>query len=70
MLAARARGLGTCWTSFHLLFEREAAKILGIPYAEIMQACLIPVAYTKGTEFKPGPREPLQSMVHWETWCG
>jgi nitroreductase len=70
MLAARARGLGTCWTSFHLLFEEEAAKILGIPYAEIMQACLIPVAYTKGTEFKPGPREPLQSMVHWETWCG
>jgi nitroreductase len=70
MLAARARGLGTCWTSFHLLFEEEAAKILGIPYAEIMQACLIPVAYTKGTEFKPGPREPLQSMVHWDTWCG
>jgi nitroreductase len=70
MLAARARGLGTCWTSFHLLFEEEAAKIVGIPYAEIMQACLIPVAYTEGTEFKPGPREPLQSMVHWETWCG
>jgi nitroreductase len=69
MLAARARGLGTSWTSFHLLFEWEAAEILGIPYAEIMQACLIPVAYTKGTEFKPGPREPLQSIVHWETWC-
>ena len=29
------------------------AKLLGIPYAEVMAACLIP-AYTKGTEFKSG----------------
>lgn len=59
MLAARARGLGTCWTSLHLFFEEEVAKLLGIPYAEVMQACLIPLAYTKGTEFKPGRRDPL-----------
>ena len=53
MLAARSRGLGTCWTSFHLFHEREAAEILGIPYDEIMQAALIPVAYTIGTDFQP-----------------
>ena len=29
MLAARSRGLGTCWTSLHLEHEREAAKLLG-----------------------------------------
>jgi nitroreductase len=68
MLAARARGLGTCWTSLHLLFEEEAALLLGIPYAEVMQACLIPVAYTKGTEFKPARREPMSTVVHWESW--
>jgi nitroreductase len=68
MLAARARGLGTVWTSLHLFFEEEAAQVLGIPYAEVMQACLIPVAYTQGTRFKPGWREPLDTMVHWETW--
>jgi nitroreductase len=68
MLAARARGLGTVWTSLHLLFEEEAAQVLGIAYAEIMQACLIPVAYTQGTDFKPGWREPLETIVHWETW--
>ena len=68
MLAARARGLGTVWTSLHLFFEEEAAQVLGIPYAEVMQACLIPVAYTQGTRFKPGWREPLETMIHWETW--
>ena len=68
MLAARARGLGTVWTSLHLFFEEEAAEVLGIPYAEIMQAALIPIAYTRGTKFKPAAREPLRTMVHWEQW--
>jgi nitroreductase len=68
MLAARSRGLGTCWTSFHLFFEREAAEILGLPYDEIMQAALIPTAYTIGTDFKPAPRKPLDTMVHWNRW--
>jgi nitroreductase len=68
MLAARARGLGTAWTSLHLAYEREAAAILGIPYEQIMQAALIPVAYTIGTDFKPGPRTPANKRVHWESW--
>jgi len=68
MLAARARGLGTCWTIFHLYHEEEAAHLLGIPYAEVMQVALIPVAHTQGTTFRPGPRQPVQTMIHWETW--
>jgi len=68
MLAARARGLGTCWTIFHLYHEEEAAHVLGIPYAEVMQVALIPVAYTQGSAFRPGPQQPLATMVHWETW--
>lgn len=68
MLAARARGLGTCWTTFHLAHERDAAELLGIPYEQVMQAALIPVAYTIGTDFKPGRRKPLETMVHWEGW--
>ena len=67
-LAARARGLGTAWTTLHLPHEREAAQILGIPYEEVMQAALIPVAYTIGTEFRPGQREPLERTVHWDIW--
>ena len=68
MLAARSRGLGTCWTTFHLMHEREAAEILGIPYDEVTQVALIPVAYTMGTDFKPGRRKPLETMVHWDRW--
>ncbi|HEY4411906.1 MAG TPA: nitroreductase family protein [Gaiellaceae bacterium] len=68
MLAARARGLGTVWTTFHLMHERAAAEILGIPYDEVTQVALIPLAYTVGTDFKPGKRKPLDSMVHWDQW--
>jgi nitroreductase len=68
MLAARSRGLGTVMTSFHLMHEREAAEILGIPYERVMQGGLIPVAYTIGTDFKPGRRAPLETMVHWDSW--
>ena len=68
MLAARTRGLGTAFTTLHLMFEKEAAAILGIPFEQVTQAALIPVAYSKGTEFKPAPRDPLASLVHWDTW--
>lgn len=68
MLAARERGLGTTWTTLHLTFEQEAADVLGIPYAKITQAALIPVAYTLGTDFKPAPRIPLESVLHWDQW--
>jgi nitroreductase len=68
MLAARARGLGTSWTTLHLMFEAEAAEVLGIPFDEISQVCLTPVAYTLGTDFKAATREPLDSIVHWDTW--
>jgi nitroreductase len=68
MLAARSRGLGSSLTSFHLFFEQEAAEVLGIPYEEVMQAGLIPVAYTLGTEFKPAARKPLASVLHLDRW--
>lgn len=68
MLAARVRGLGSTITSFHLAFEEESAKILDIPYKEVMQACLLPLAYTKGTKFNPAPRMDLNEMIHWEKW--
>jgi nitroreductase len=68
MLAARSRGLGTVLTTLHLGYEREAAELLGVPYAEVMQVGLIPVAYTLGTSFKPAARKPLDEVVHWNRW--
>ncbi len=68
MLAARARGLGTCWTTIHLYYEQEAAQVLGIPYEKITQCALIPIAHTLGTDFKPGSRVPQEEIVHWDRW--
>jgi nitroreductase len=68
MLALRARGLGSCWTTAHLQHEEKMADLLGIPYAEYTQAGLFPVAYTIGTDFKPGPRAELEDHIHWNRW--
>lgn len=66
-LALRARGLGSCLTTLHLQHEAEAAALLGIPDG-IMQVGLLPVAYTKGTDFKPAKRPPLDDVTHWDGW--
>ncbi|HTZ91333.1 MAG TPA: nitroreductase family protein [Streptosporangiaceae bacterium] len=68
MLALRSRGLGSAWTTLHLHRERDAAELLGIPYARCAQAAMIPIAYTKGLEFRPGPRKPSAEIVHWDRW--
>jgi nitroreductase len=68
MLAARSRGLGTCLTTMHLIQERKVAEILDIPYEEVTQVALIPVAYTLGTDFKAGPRKPIDDIVHFDSW--
>ena len=68
MLAARNRGLGTCWTTVHLMHEEQAAEILDIPYAEFTQCALIPTAYSLGTEFKPALRKPLANVLHIDSW--
>ncbi|MDQ3293299.1 MAG: nitroreductase family protein [Actinomycetota bacterium] len=67
-LAARARGMGTSWTTLHLMFEEEAAGVVGIPFASITQTALLPLAYTKGTDFKAGPRVALDEIVHVDSW--
>jgi nitroreductase len=67
-LAARARGLGTCWTTLHLPRERDAAELLDIPYERVQQVALITVGYTLGTDFKPGRRVALERVVRYERW--
>lgn len=67
-LAARARGLASCYTTLHLVKEKETAELLGIP-DNVMQGALIPVAHPLGgTDFKPGPRRDLDRIIHVETW--
>jgi nitroreductase len=68
MLAARERALGTVWTTLHLPQEEEAAELLGIPFQEVTQVGLVPVAYTKGTDFKPAARVGTSERTHWDRW--
>ncbi len=68
MLAARARGLGTVLTTLHLPYEREAAEVLGIPYQEVTQVGMTPLAYYRGEGFRPAARIPLDGILHWERW--
>jgi nitroreductase len=66
-LAARARGLGTAWTTLHLAYEREIGELLGIP-PQVRQGVLLPTAYFTGETFRPAPREPLDTVLHIDTW--
>jgi nitroreductase len=68
MLAARARGLGTCWTTVGLMMEQQVAEVVGIPFDQVQQVALTPVAYTKGTDFKAAARPPADSVIHWDQW--
>ncbi|MBW2268313.1 MAG: nitroreductase family protein [Deltaproteobacteria bacterium] len=67
MLALRARGLGSTWTTL-LLRERDAtAKLLGIPEG-VTQTVLLPVAYTKGANLRPARRKPAAQVAFWNEW--
>jgi len=57
-----------CSMEFHAGREKDAAKLLGIPFETVMQTALIPVAYTKGVKFKLGPRKSLETVLHWDDW--
>jgi nitroreductase len=67
MLAARARGLGTAWTTLHMRYEREVAALLGLP-DDVHQAALVPTAFYTGETFRPARRQPLESVVHRDRW--
>ena len=66
-LALRSRGLGSCYTTLHLGMEDEAAELLGIP-PHMTQAALLPVAYTKGTDFKAAKRPPVSEITYLDTY--
>jgi nitroreductase len=67
MLACRARGLGTAWTTLHLRYESEIADLLGLP-DDIRQGALIPTAYYTGDTFRPAARRPLADVLRLDRW--
>lgn len=67
MLALRAHGLGSAWTTLHLRYERETAALLGLPDT-LTQAALLPIAYYTGDDFRPAQRTPAAELTHWNGW--
>ena len=67
MLAAKARGLGSAWTTIHLFYEKEVSEILGIP-DDFTQAVLLPTAYFTGNDFKPAKRVSPRELTYWNGW--
>jgi nitroreductase len=63
LLALRSRGLASCITCAHLEREQEVAEVLGIPYEEVLQVCLLPVAHHTGTTFGRAARRPMDEVV-------
>jgi len=66
-LAARARGLGSAWTTFHLVHEREIGELLGIPES-VTQIALLPVGWYTGEGFSPAPRRPASEITYFNRW--
>jgi nitroreductase len=66
-LAARARGIGSAWTTFHLEHEAEIAELLGIP-TSVTQVCLLAVGYYTGDSFAPAPRRPAAEVTYLNRW--
>jgi nitroreductase len=66
-LALRSRGLGSAWTTSHLMLEREAAELLGIPH-DVRQVALVPVAHLVGDDLSPAPRHPVAEVTSWNAW--
>lgn len=62
-VALRARGLGTAWTTAILSRQDDLAELLGIPEG-MTQIAMIPVAWTKGTDFKKAPRYPAREITY------
>lgn len=64
-LALRARGLGSTWVTAALQDEDRVKEILGIP-AHMTEIVMLPVAWTKGTDFKRAPRLPAREITYFD----
>ncbi len=67
MLALRARGLGTTWTTLMSARQDAVAEILGIPDG-VTQTVMLPVAWAKGARLRPAERQPAAQVTYWNRW--
>jgi len=66
LLAARAHGLAATLTTWHLMFEQEIKKALGIP-RYVHTYAIVPIGWPAGN-FGPVRRRDARESIHWERW--
>ncbi len=67
MLALRARGIGTTWTSLLSSRQDEVRDILGMPEGTV-QTVMLPVGYTKGATLRRAERLPAHQVTYFNRW--
>lgn len=68
IVAARALGLGSTFTTFHHAAEHGLRRVLGIP-DEVRIGATIPLGWP-AREFGPVRRRPIEHFVHRDRWQG
>lgn len=68
IVAARALGLGTVFTTFQGVAESVIREILDIP-DDVLIGCMIPMGWPD-RNFGPVNREPYERVVHHDRWQG
>ena len=66
IVAAHSLGLGTTFTTFHMLIESELRELLGIP-AELKFGVMIPIGWPQN-EFIKVKHKAISKVIHWEKW--
>ena len=66
IVAARSLGLGTTFTTFHMMMESELRDLLGIP-SEVRFGVVIPIGWPRD-EFVKVKRQPIAKVIHWDKW--
>ncbi len=66
IVAARALGLGSTFTTFQIATEHEMREALGIP-ADCSIAVCIALGYPD-RPFGPVKRKPVSEVIHWDRW--
>ena len=67
MVALRARGIGSTWTSLHLMREHAAAAAFGIP-ENVTQTVLLPIGYMRDAVLRKATRKPAREVTFWDHW--
>jgi nitroreductase len=66
IVAARALGLGTTFTTFHTAVERDVREVLALP-DDVLLGVMIAMGWPE-RPFGPVARKPLEDVLHWERW--